>query len=98
MDDKKGEAAMNKVESAIAKAWVHSWGHHIGEDGAVAVLRTLVDSGYIVVPKDPTMGMVMAGHEFCRRDPSYSMDSATRCYGAMIQAATQDVVEKKLSV
>ena len=52
-----------------------------------AALSAASEAGYVMVPKEPTFTMINAGHLFCRREPTVSMDSADKAYRAMLGKA-----------
>lgn len=46
---------------------------------------------HVVVPVEPTLEMIYAGHPHCRRAPQYSLDAAEKGYKAMLAARPRDV-------
>ena len=91
----------NKLIEALARAIAKAKGIEICSDAsyrfstfgplAEACLKAISDNGYAVVPREPTHGMVEAGHQAMGGgddDPTFG--DAWNCYEAMINATTTE--------
>ena len=92
---KLGEVAL-AINANLKKQWKatpapgrefdpNSWTAESGEIDLIELARAALET-----LRNPSISQIKAGCIFCRRDPSQSMDSADKCFRAMIQSVLDE--------